>query len=339
MIYKKGNKFYCRFQINGERKHLCCKGATTEKEAKNLESVYMVQLQKIQNGIIQREVKQLSFSKLCDLYWEYASANNIDLKHVKSKIKYFKEYFGANKAINKIVNADIIKYKKYLIETGKKPATVNKYLYSLKKMFNLAIENEYLTKNPCKGVYKMVEDNIQTKFWTIEDEQKFYSKCPEWFKEIITVALLTGLRKSNIRLLEKSWINFEQNLIQIPKTRNKGKKFIQLPMHKTVAQIFKKHWYNDSKYIFVNEVRKCPYSDQRLAEVYNEICKQAKIKNIGFHGLRHTFGTRLVEQNYDLELVRELLAHSSITTTQRYTHTSDERKIQAIDSLYSYNQY
>jgi len=54
---------------------------------------------------------------------------------------------------------------------------------------------------------------------------------------------------------------------------------------------------------------------------------------IRFHDLRHTFASRLVESGVDVETVRELLGHHSITVTQRYTHSTDERKRKAVELL------
>ena len=52
-----------------------------------------------------------------------------------------------------------------------------------------------------------------------------------------------------------------------------------------------------------------------------------------FHDLRHTFASRLVERGVDVETVRDLLGHHSITITQRYTHSTDERKKEAVELL------
>ncbi len=49
---------YCRFQINGERKHLKCTGATSKREAEQMEASFMHKLQQQQNGVIPREEKK-----------------------------------------------------------------------------------------------------------------------------------------------------------------------------------------------------------------------------------------------------------------------------------------
>jgi integrase len=57
------------------------------------------------------------------------------------------------------------------------------------------------------------------------------------------------------------------------------------------------------------------------------------IEGLRFHDLRHTFASRLIEKGADIETVKELLGHFSITTTQRYTHSNVERKRKAVESL------
>ena len=160
-ISKRNGKYYCRFQIDGERHHYLCAGAEDEKQAKKIEQGFMYKVQQQQNGIIPKDDAITSFGKLCDIYWNYACANNSDLKHVKSKIKAFKKYFGVSKPVNKFTPIEMEKYKSYLISLGLSPSTINKYRSSLMKLFNVGIDNDLLFKNPCRTWKKMVEDNVK----------------------------------------------------------------------------------------------------------------------------------------------------------------------------------
>jgi len=66
---------------------------------------------------------------------------------------------------------------------------------------------------------------------------------------------------------------------------------------------------------------------------FKAACRRAGIKGLRFHDLRHTFATRLVEKGADIETVRDLLGHYSITVTQRYTHSNEDRKRKAVELL------
>jgi hypothetical protein len=62
-------------------------------------------------------------------------------------------------------------------------------------------------------------------------------------------------------------------------------------------------------------------------------CRRAEISGLHFHDLRNTFSSRLVEKGADIETVRSLLGHSSIAITQRYVHSTDERRRSAVERL------
>ena len=64
-----------------------------------------------------------------------------------------------------------------------------------------------------------------------------------------------------------------------------------------------------------------------------EVSKRCEIQHVNVHALRHTFATRLVEQDVPLRIVQELLGHASITTTQRYAHVFSEERKNAIGRL------
>ena len=66
---------------------------------------------------------------------------------------------------------------------------------------------------------------------------------------------------------------------------------------------------------------------------YLTACRISGIKGLRFHDLRHTFATRLREMGVAIEDVRDFLGHSSITTTERYSHRNEERQRKAIQLL------
>jgi len=84
-------------------------------------------------------------------------------------------------------------------------------------------------------------------------------------------------------------------------------------------------------YVFINPNIGKPYVDIKRA--FRSACNGAGIEDFHFHDLRHTFASRLVRNGVDLNTVKELMGHASITTTQRYLHSQAKEKRQAVETL------
>lgn len=334
-ITKKNNKFYSRFQINGERHHYLCSGASSYKEAEQMENAFKYKLQQQQNGVIPKEVKSLPLYKLLNLYSTYSDINNKDTTHKDSKIEVIKEFFGASTSVVNIKRNRIEEFRTHLREKKKfANSTINKYVCVLSKAFNLALADNLIEYNPCRGVRKLKENNEILRYLTSEEEKRLYKALPEHIEPIVTCALQTGLRRSNILNLRWEQVDCDYGFIEIERQENKGHKDIRLPITDKLMKTFEKIGIKDSGYVFVNPDTGKPYNTIRKA--WTNALKKAKIENFRFHDLRHTVGTRLIEKGIDIKTVQELFAHSSLVTTQRYVHTNSKRKREAMDILNSY---
>lgn len=335
-ITKKNGKYYSRFQINGERHHYLCSGATSMKEAEKMESAFKYKLMQQQNGVIPREEKGISLAKILALYENYAKNNNKDIAHNTSKIEAIKEFFGANKPIQTIKQSDVEEFRTHLLLQKKlQNSTVNKYVCVLSKAFNLIINDGLITYNPCRGLRKLKENNEIIRYLTSEEEKRLFQELPPHLKPIVVCALQTGLRRSNLLNLRWEQIDLEYGFIEIEKQENKGHKEIRIPISTKLMKEFEQIGFKKEGYVFINPETGKPFNTIRKG--FLNACERAKINNFRFHDLRHTVGTRLVEQGIDIKTIQELFAHSSITTTQRYLHTSVTRKKSAIEVLNSYS--
>lgn len=165
-----------------------------------------------------------------------------------------------------------------------------------------------------------------------EEEQRLFEHLPEAIKPIVITALNTGLRKQNILDLKWDNINFDFGYVEI--LENKGNKHIKIPMTETLKTMFK-GMKRESEYIFLNPQTKKPYKDFR--RLWNKAKADAGIENFRFHDLRHTVATRLAKNNIPITTIKEILAHSDVSTTMRYSHAVSSDEIKAISVLNSYN--
>lgn len=154
-----------------------------------------------------------------------------------------------------------------------------------------------------------------------------------YLKPIIITALQTRMRRGEILNLKWENIDTEQNFIELLET--KSGKARKIPISPTLNNVFK-NIKRTSDFVFVNPKTNQPYID--LKKSFPTVIERAGIKDFRFHDLRHTVATRLVEKNIDLSVVKDILGHSKITTTQRYAHPVPQRKLEAITILSTYTQ-
>ena len=161
----------------------------------------------------------------------------------------------------------------------------------------------------------------------------------------ITLTLLTtGLRKAEVCNLNVGDIKTYRNQPVID-VIGKGQKFRRIPLEfKTLVAIqdyLKANGngtYPDHP-IFYTLGKHGPYEEQPLTPkavdcLIKSLAKKALIrKRIHPHVIRHTFATTLLDKGNDLRTVQALMGHSHIRTTERYLHSTDDRKVEAIRSL------
>lgn len=151
-------------------------------------------------------------------------------------------------------------------------------------------------------------------------------KCGIRDKCMITIAACTGLRASDIVFLTFSEIKWDKNIIS--KIQRKTGVLIEIPITDQIKFLLidylKNHRPNiNSEYIFINSVNNLPFKD---AKILTNIIKKAFLKaNIdisrkksGAHSLRHSLATNMLKNNTPLPIIKEVLGHTNINTTERY---------------------
>ena len=113
----------------------------------------------------------------------------------------------------------------------------------------------------------------------------------------------------------------------LEKTKSDRKRLV--PINKPVLRELIKH--KESHYLFINPRTLEPL--QELKRSFKTACKKIRIEDLRFHDLRHTFASRLIEKGVDIITVKEILGHSSVRVTERYTHSSFPQKELAVRAL------
>lgn len=331
-IYKKSDKYYSRIQYKGVRRHFLCTGAKDENEAKVYEANELRKLVMVVEGLAIDESREAKLKDLTKVFLAYSKTNKKDYKLDEAKVKVIHSYFGEKTLASKITPKRIEDFKSFMSEKYSN-AYVNRYLACIKTIFNIGIKNELIKTTPMKAVKMMKEDNHKIRYLTADEETRLFKELPEHLKPIVICALQTGLRKSNILQLRWELVDLEFRFIEVLAQQNKGHKIIKIPISDKLLETLESLPRN-SEYVFANPDTGKPYRD--ISEGFKNACDRANIENFRFHDLRHTVATRLVEKGIDLRVVQEIMAHSTIVTTQRYMHPTPKRKLEAISVLNSY---
>ncbi len=294
-----------------------------------------VALKKIEVAIAEGkylDVKKQDRVKFEDFLDEYYKLHCLNLKSCKKThttyTKQFKEIFKG-KYLDEIKIVDIEHYR---IAQMKDSAigTVNRKLSFLRSLFNKAIAwDRYHGFNPVSKIKFFKENNTRLRFLDKEQITRLLSNCEGRLKDIVSLALNTGMRKSEIFNLKWSDIDLDVRAIYLRETKSgEGR---EVPINDEVFKVFKRIPKNSkSEYIF------CYPDGQRMMDIRKSFwtaLKKSDIKDFRFHDLRHTFASQMVMSGVDLNTVRELMGHNSLEMTLRYAHLSPGHKRRAVEIL------
>lgn len=225
-----------------------------------------------------------------------------------------------------------IKFKK-MPDRRRSPASVNRELEVFSRIFSLAIKRKVWDTNPCREVALLPLDNKRNRYLKDEEEPRLMEAMKGRYAHLlpmVIVAVGTGMRKGDHFNLRKEKVDFQRNVILVPNSKT-GKDYT-VPMNEDVRKVMLKAVRDNpsSEYVFVNPRTGEPYVD--LKNGFAGACDKAKIYNLHWHDLRHTFGTRLAEAGYSEAVIAELMGHTDPKTTRRYTHGTDRSKQQAVEA-------
>ncbi len=161
---------------------------------------------------------------------------------------------------------------------------------------------------------------------------KALNQLPENFLQLRTQLCVELLYGSGLRLSELTglcWKDFSKTFDSV-QVLGKGNKYRQVPLSKSAREILsqykfllaKKFAFSQSQKIILNQ-KGNPLSNRMVQKNVTDFLKIAgKEGKASPHVLRHSFATHLLDRGADLMAVKELLGHSSLSTTQKYTHVS-----------------
>lgn len=228
---------------------------------------------------------------------------------------------------------DLEKYLKYI--KNLESTTVAHKITSIKSYFNYNIKRGIVSVNPADKVSRPKLTKHLPEYLTEEEVGKLLDvevKSPYDYrnKTILELLYSSGIRISELVNIKTPNYDSEECLIRI---MGKGSKERIVPLGDYAVNIMNDYMNNyrplinkkHTDYVFINN-RGDKISRQFIFKVIKkEALKKGIKKDISPHTLRHTFATHLLKNGADLRIIQELLGHENISTTQIYTHVTNNK--------------
>jgi integrase len=255
----------------------------------------------------------VTFSKLVTDALEYSRRKKRSYYDDKYRLEKVRGWFGEMPAAS-IKPRDIEAKLSALADEGLATATVNRFRALVSLVFRQGMKNEKVDSNPARLTDHRKEDNARVRFLSEAEEEKLRAVIRENWPDRepeLDIALHTGLRRGSMYRLTWSDVDFEHRLIQ--EVRPKRGKTRYVPMNPVALAAFLKLHppSNGEGRVFDTE---------KPRHWFEKAVTRAGIVDFHWHDLRHTFASRLTMLGVPLKQVQELMGHTSIAMTARYSH-------------------
>ncbi len=339
-IYKRGQVYWCEFRLDNKHYQYSCKTKDKSIAQEISAAIYADTIRDRFNIPIKNAGKYI----FRDIFKEYIENQNVSMKTKEIRTtaaNHFLPVFN-NSDIKNISAADLEKYQ--LIRklevlsmpknTGKREQDIsfrliNIEIATLYNFFVFCIKKGYLDKNPCTGIKKL---NELSRLKTLSDsdiEKLIAGATNKLTRDLIRFLILTGCRKGEALNLKLDDVDLQNDVIAIKGTKMKYDRYIPIskPLKELLSGINK---IDGCEFLFSDNGRKL--GDFKRS--FHTACKNAGLKDLRIHDLRHVFASKMVMNGTSLYITGELLGHRTTQMTKRYSHLVPETLRKAVNDVW-----
>lgn len=236
--------------------------------------------------------------------------------------------------------------KKKMLDKKKSLATVRMAFCVVQQLWNMAVSDGYAqgeapTKDKQSGMpTKKNLNNERERYLTPEEAETLLVALKKKSKRLHDITLLslhTGMRASEVFSLTWDSVDINRGTIRLLDTKTRSPRTV--PLTETAGEMLKVR-KEKAKVDLVFPAREGKQS-QWVSKAFREVVKDLKFnegitdrrKRVVFHSLRHSCASYLVDAGVPIYTVAEILGHSSLEMTRRYSHLKDDHKKQSISAV------
>lgn len=255
----------------------------------------------------------------------------------------FEDFLSNSSTEIEKVSAKNINLYSLNLYTKNSKSTVSRKLTTLRSFFNFMVRKGTIKQNPAKLIPLPKKEKELPVFLSVDEVFKLIDSIdPEGILPLRDLAIIellysSGLRVSELAKIKVLDIDHRENFVKVS---GKGNKERVVPFGSNAREVILQYLRRRTElkpkddFFFLNNRGSglTTRSIERIVKKYGLLSGISK--KISPHALRHTFATHLLGGGADLRSIQELLGHSSLSTTQRYTHTSIEQIMKIYDKTH-----
>ncbi len=244
----------------------------------------------------------------------------------------------AGKRLNAITPAVLEQAQRDLFQRQFAAQTVLHYLKFLRHVLNLAVRDGKLERNPFAQIKLPKVTPNRTRFLTPEEEARILEALGPTYRPWARLAILTGMRKSELFGLRWKDVDLERGVITLPSTKAGGVQYVHL--NDEAREILRNldSWQR-SVWAFPSRNPANPIDGRNFyGRVWMPAVKRAGIEWATWHDLRHTFASRLAMSGATEGTIAALLRHSTTALVKRYAHLSPSHLKAALEGVAAFGR-
>jgi integrase len=347
MLFRRDNSPYwaIEFTFRGQR-YRKSSGTTNKAKAEAIERRWRKELE---DQELLGKPKEMSLGETLDRYLNTVLKPKGKPQAVKSDayaLGIIKRRLGARTRLLDLKASNIADLRDSLIMEGKAPATVNRYLATLRAALRKA-QTEWGALPVVPTIRLLKLNNARYRWLTEDEERRLLEVSAPHLRDLIVFLIDTGARRSEATGLTWRYVDLERSgrgTVSFMDTKSGKPRGVPLTnrVHEMLAG-----WKTDASdlddHVFLyrpmgrgNGVCVNPGTPRPFGfpyEPWKTALKRAGLEDVHLHDLRHTFASRLVMRGVPLVTVSKLLGHASINMTMRYSHLAVDAYECAINVL------
>lgn len=248
------------------------------------------------------------------------------IRSIRLSLSHLEKYFGSEALFSNITKPEAERFVKYLQRCA--PRGVAVYLRTINAVLNKLMLWDIIQENPFKIIKLQKKQQESPVYLTQADLEKIIREIQNGaIRNIVLMAFNTGMRLNEIINLDWKSVNLNERIICVGDKNftTKGKNQRIIPMSDQVTEILleqqKKRRKSKTTDIVFGKSNGCKITGNYVSKIFKKAVRLAGLnKDLHFHSLRHSAASHLVQNGVSIYTIKEILGHSSITTTQIYSH-------------------